>query len=373
MTSGTVGRSDAISQLHWFKGRGAVTNPQGRFERLTREPTQDSDPAQFDEPAANAPHTEVSAEYAKSIIARNQSDDIFFELSVNPYRGCEHGCIYCYARPQHSFIGLSPGQDFETRLRAKVNAVELLTSEIDAPGYRCSAINIGSVTDAYQPIEKQWRLARGLVGVLVERKHPFTIITKSALVERDIDLLAAAAQQGLTAVYVSVTTLDSKLAGHWEPRASAPWRRIETIRRLSEAGVPVGVMVAPIVPFLNEPEIEHILEAAKQAGAGSAHYTVLRLPHELREVFVNWLRHHYPDRADRVLARIMDLRGGKKFNDSEFFTRMKGVGAWSELIRMRFEMATRKHGLSRDKLLTCSELFESRAVIARQMSLFGIA
>ncbi len=358
------------SPIHWFKGRGAVANPQGRFERLTRSPEAEFNPIDFDEDLRESVRTEVRSEHAKSIISRNQSEDIFFEQSINPYRGCEHGCIYCYARPQHSFVGLSPGQDFETRLFAKANAVELLRQELDAPGYVCSPINIGSVTDAYQPIEKKWKLTRGLVEVLAQRRHPFSIITKSALVERDIDLLADASRSGLAAVYITVTTLDSGLAVNWEPRAAAPWRRIETIRRLSEAGIPVGVMVAPIVPFLNEPEIEHILEAARHAGARSAHYTVLRLPLELKEIFIQWLKFHYPDRADRVLARITDLRGGKKLNDSEFFTRMKGVGAWAELIRMRFEMATRKHGLSRDRLLTRTDLFESRASASRQMSLF---
>lgn len=359
-----------VEPVRWFKGRGAVGNPQGRFEKFERQAeTSDWLPdAESGEQLAR--RTEVRTESARSIISRNQSEDIFFDQSINPYRGCEHGCIYCYARPQHSYLGLSPGQDFETILFAKTNAAEKLREELAAPGYQCSPINIGAVTDPYQPVEKTWRLTRAVLEVLGEHGHPYTVITKSALVERDIDLIAASAAKSLAAVYVSVTTLDPTLASRWEPRASAPWRRIETIRRLAEAGVPVGVMVAPIVPFLNDADIENILLQAAQAGARSAHYTVLRLPHELKQVFIDWLRFHYPDRAQRVLARLMDLRGGARLNESAYFTRMKGVGAWSELIKMRFEMATRKAGLGRDRLPLRTDLFVKPEKDG-QMNLFG--
>lgn len=341
--------------VHWQKGRGAVDNPQGRFElqRREREP-------QLDQLAATAPlQTQVQIEIAKSIITRNQSPDIFFDQSINPYRGCEHGCIYCYARPNHSLIGLSPGQDFESKLFAKTNAAALLRSELAAPNYQCSPINIGSVTDAYQPIEREFAITRQLLEVLESCQHPVSLITKSSLIERDIDLLSAMARRKLVSVYISVTTLDAALAAHWEPRAAAPWRRIEAIRRLSEAGIPVGVMVAPIVPFINDPDIENVLQQARAAGARSAHYTVLRLPYELKEVFVAWLQHHYPLRAKRVLARIADLRGGDRLNSSEFFTRMKGEGAWAALIKMRFEMATHKLGLTRDRLPLTTSLFQA--------------
>ena len=362
--SAVAGRAGVV---HWYKGRGAVANPQGRFETLQREADF------FDEQSGQLPtaplRTQVQTELAKSIISRNQSPDIFFEQSINPYRGCEHGCIYCYARPNHSLIGLSPGQDFESKLFAKTNAAQLLRAELSAPKYRCSPINIGSVTDAYQPIERDYKITRELLEVLNEFSHPVTIITKSALVERDIDLLSAMARRGLAAVSISVTTMDAQLAGHWEPRAAAPWRRMQTMRRLSEAGIPVAVMVAPIVPFINDPDIEDVLQQARAAGARSAHYTVLRLPHELKEVFVSWLQHHYPLRAKRVLARITDLRGGGKLNSAEFFTRMKGEGAWAELIKMRFEMATHKLGLTRDRFVPKSDLFRVQQTRG-QMSLF---
>ena len=305
--------------------------------------------------------TEVSNEHARRILSRNQSPDVPFDRAINPYRGCEHGCIYCFARPTHAYLGLSPGLDFETRLRAKVNAAERLRAELSAPGYRCAPINIGAATDAYQPIEREYRITRQVLEELAACSHPLTIVTKSALVERDIDLLAPMARKRLAAVYVTITTLDARLARAWEPRAAAPWRRLRTIRRLSDAGIPVGVSVAPLAPFLNEPELEAILGQAADAGATSAFYTILRLPWELREVFGDWLASAYPDRARRVMNRLREMRGeapdGPRVNDPRFFSRMKGQGAWAELLRLRFQLAVRRLGLNRERVDLRSDLF----------------
>ncbi len=290
------------------------------------------------------------------MITRNESPDVFFGRSINPYRGCEHGCVYCYARPYHAYMDLSPGLDFETRLFAKRNAAECLRREISARSYRCEPVCIGTATDCYQPIERGLRITRELIEVLAGCRHPFSLITKSSLVERDLDLIAPAAADATAAAYVTITCLDPDLARAWEPRAPAPWRRIETVRRLAEAGVPVGVMVAPIVPFLNDGDIEAVIAAAAEAGARSAHFTVLRLPHELRDVFTDWLRERFPDRAERVLARIRDLRGGR-LNDSRFHDRMRGEGVWADLIGRRFALAVRKHGLARDRVDLRSDLF----------------
>jgi len=352
-----------------IKGRGAVGNPQGRFESVRREPGDDGwTPPE----AAAAPKTVVRAERARTIIVRNRSPDVPFELSANPYRGCEHGCVYCYARPNHAYVDLSPGIDFETRLFFKQDAARLLRDELAAPGYQCRPINIGSSTDAYQPIERELRVTREMLEVLVDCRHPATVITKSALIERDIDLLARMARQRLVLTFVTITTLDAELARRWEPRAAAPWRRLETIRRLAEAGIPVGVSVAPVAPFLNEPELERVLEAAHDAGASHAQYMVLRLPWELKDLFGDWLATHYPDRAERVLNRLRDMRSDdartdphrrgagettRRLNDPRFFARMKGRGKWAELIRLRYEVAVRKLGLNRDRLDLRTDLF----------------
>ena len=360
-------------------GRGAVSSPPGRFETLARERVDDGWYREDGEPPALL--TEVTDERAGRILAFNDSPDLPFDRSINPYRGCEHGCTYCFARPTHAWLGLSPGLDFETRLRAKVNAAERLRAELAAPAYRCAPVNIGSATDAYQPIERERRLTRGVLELLSECSHPLTIVTKSALVERDIDLLAPMARRGLAAVYVSVSTLDPALARAWEPRAAAPWRRLRTIQRLADAGIPVGVAVAPVVPFLNEPELERVLEQAAQAGASSAFYTILRLPWELREVFVDWLQSVYPDRAARIMNRLGDMRAGdgraggngtggksvggksgeRRLNDPRFFHRMTGQGGWAELVRLRFELATRKLGLNRERGSLRTDLFEPPA------------
>jgi len=304
--------------------------------------------------APSAPKTTVTAEEARKILSRNDSPDIPFEVAANPYRGCEHGCVYCYARPTHSYLGYSPGLDFETRLIAKANAVQALRAELARPGYKPSPINIGSATDAYQPIERDWRLTRGMLELMLETRHPLTIVTKNALVARDLDLLAALAAQNLVVVYVSITTLDAGVARTLEPRAAAPWRRLEAVRSLTDAGVPVGVLVAPVIPFINDDSMEHILQEAKAAGAHYASYTVLRLPWEVKTLFEDWLNAHYPDRAQRVLHRIEDLRSGRR-NDPNFGSRMRGTGIWADLLRQRFAVATRKLGLNRTRLsLDCS-------------------
>jgi len=324
------------------KGRGAPSNVEGRYESATREAFDDGW-AREDEPPRRL-ETEITRETAKSIIARNESPDVPFEQSINPYRGCEHGCSYCYARPSHAYLGLSPGLDFETRIFAKINAAELLRKEFTAPGYLCSVISLGANTDPYQPAERELRITRSILEVLAEFRHPFTIVTKNALVERDVDLIAPMAGQNLARVFVSVTNLDPDLARRLEPRASAPYRRLAAIKRLADSGIPCGVLVAPIIPFLNDGDMESILEAAREAGATWAGYIVLRLPHELKELFKDWLAEHYPMRAERIMARIRDLRGGRE-NDPRFGARMEGSGEYAELIRLRFERACRRVGL----------------------------
>lgn len=340
-----------------IKGRGTALGIAGRFEPLRRVATDDG--WQFaDAEHEPGPQTHVLEEKARSIITRNRSPDIFFNLSINPYRGCEHGCIYCYARPNHSYMGLSPGLDFETRLFAKVNAADLFRRELGLPSYRCEPINIGSVTDPYQPIERHLHLTRQLLEVAQAHRQPVTLITKGSLVERDIDLLAALAAQGLASVTVTITTLDGELARKLEPRASAPWRRLETVRRLAAAGIPVGVSIGPIIPFINDHEIETLLAASRDAGADRAHYTVIRLPLEVNPLFQQWLQAHFPDRANRVMHRIQDMREGKDY-DSRFFSRMKGEGVLAKLIRMRFDNTIRKLGLQASRPELRTDLFEA--------------
>jgi DNA repair photolyase len=328
-----------------IKGRGAVTNIQGRYEVNGRERFDDgwTVPGLKDEQPA-ALKTTVTDEIAKSILSRNTSPDIPFSVSLNPYRGCEHGCIYCFARPTHSYLGLSPGLDFETRLFAKVNAADLLRRELAKPGYVPENIAIGVNTDAYQPCERDRRLTREVLEVLGECNHPYGLITKSALIERDIDLIAPMAEKGLACAAITLTTLDGEISRTLEPRAAAPARRLRAIRTLTEAGIPVSVSVAPIIPFVTDPEIERILEAAKDAGAVGAHYTVLRMPWEISPLFQQWLHAHFPDRAQRVMNRIKDLRGGKEY-DSEFGKRMTGEGIWADLIRQRFTKTVKRLGL----------------------------
>ncbi len=349
------------------KGRGAVSNVQGRYEVNARDSfddgwTRDDD---GDGDAALPFKTTVTDEFAKTILSRNTSPDIPFNVSLNPYRGCEHGCIYCFARPTHSYLGLSPGLEFESRLFAKVNAPDLLRRELARPGYVAQPIAIGVNTDAYQPCERELRITRRVLEVLHDCAHPVAMISKSSLIERDLDLLAPMAARGLAIAAVTLTTLDSAISRTLEPRAAAPERRLRTIRRLTEAGIPVRVSVAPIIPFVTEPELEKVLEAARDAGAVSAHYVVLRLPWEVNPLFQEWLQAHFPERAQRVMNRVRDMRGGKDY-DSDFSKRMQGEGVWADLIRQRFQKAVGRLGMNahngRFAELDCSQ-FTRPAVV----------
>src|SRR5687768_13221730 len=359
------------------KGRGAVSNIAHRFESVARETDADAAEAarlnvqgfSIDDEALPALATTTTLETAKSLITYNESPDIGFDRSINPYRGCEHGCIYCFARPTHSYLNLSPGLDFETKLVAKRNAVELLQRELAATGYKPEVIALGVITDAYQPIERDLKLTRGIVEILTRTRHPFGLITKSSLIERDIDLLAPAAADGVVAATISITTLEHSLSRILEPRAASPTRRLRTVRSLAAAGIPVTVNVAPIIPFINEPEIEHVLQAAAEAGAWQAHYTVLRLPWEVAPLFMQWLETHFPDRKERVMNRMRDMRGGKNY-DSQFGKRMTGEGPWAALIRQRFEKAAAKFGLDRHIPPLRNDRFNAPRLATPQLDLF---
>jgi DNA repair photolyase len=335
--------------LKQWKGRGAVSNIQGRYEVDQRESFDDGW-VHEDESEDDAPLTQfktvVTDEVAKTILSRNASPDVPFSVSLNPYRGCEHGCIYCFARPTHSYLGLSPGLDFESRIFAKVNAAELLRRELAKPSYVPEPIAVGVNTDAYQPCERELGLTRQVLEVLRECHHPVALISKSSLMERDIDILADMASRKQAVAAITMTTLDHEISRTLEPRAAAPARRLRTIRTLAEAGIPVGVSIAPIIPFVTEPEIERILEAAYEAGASSAHYVVLRLPWEVNPLFQEWLQAHFPDRAARVMNRVREMRGGKDY-DSDFSKRMHGEGVWADLIAQRFKKAMDRLGLAR--------------------------
>jgi len=333
-----------------LKGRGTAWAIEHRFTSRHHESFDDGwgtlEQAAREEQAA--PATQIIEQTVRTILSGNDSPDIDFDLSINPYRGCEHGCVYCFARPTHSYLNLSPGLDFETRIIAKVNAAERLRAALAAPGYEPLILNIGSATDAYQPAERRLRITRGVIEVLAECRHAFSVITKSSGIERDIDLLAPLARDGLVSVYVSIPTLEPALARIMEPRAAAPARRLQTIERLAAAGIPVGVSVSPLIPFINEPGLEHVLEQAHAAGASSAFSTVLRLPWEVNPIFQQWLETHFPDRAARVMARVRDLRGGRE-NDARFHERMKGQGVWGQLLAQRFAKATWRLGLRTER------------------------
>jgi DNA repair photolyase len=325
------------------KLRGARSQIQGRFETAARSPFDDG---WAPEEQAGAPiQTTVTEERARSIISRNDSPDVPFELSINPYRGCEHGCIYCYARPSHAYLELSPGLDFETRLFAKTNAVELLKAELSKPGYRAKPIAFGTNTDCYQPIERRYQVMRGVLEVLSACDHPLTIVTKSALIERDIDLLAPMAAKNLVKAFISITTLDHRLARTLEPRAASPQRRVDTLHALSSAGIPCGVMVAPLIPALTDKSLEDVLQTAAGAGATMAGWILLRLPNEVRPLFKEWLAAHYPQRADHVISIVRQSRGGRE-NDPNFGTRMTGSGNFVDLIGKRFDLACKRLGLN---------------------------
>jgi len=326
-------------------GRGALSNPEGRFARQHRAAVDDGWP----QPASDAPEpaarTTVTVDRSRTVITYNRSPDIGFDRSVNPYRGCEHGCIYCYARPSHSYLDLSPGLDFETRLLHKPDAPEQLARELSVPGYRPAPIALGVNTDAWQPVEKRLGLTRRILEVLLAFRHPVTVISKSVLIERDLDLLAALAERQLVTASVSVTTLDNDLNRRLEPRAAGGRRRLGVIRRLSEAGVPTAVLMAPVIPALNDQEIEAVLAAAAGAGAQAAEYVTLRLPHEVAPLFREWLETHHPQRAAHVLSLVAQLHGGRSYR-AEFGSRMRGTGTLAALIAQRFRVARRRCGLA---------------------------
>lgn len=391
-----LGAQPVAQPVHLYKGRGAASWVAHRFARDAREVFDDGWAAQTpvpgrhpEEQGATGPHGEdaddsdalpplhtvLEWEQCKSALSRHDSPDLPFHLGLNPYRGCEHGCIYCYARPTHSYLGYSPGLDFETRLIAKGNLPEVLRAELAKPSHVAAPVMLGSVTDCYQPVEREVGLTRRTIEVLAQARHPFSIVTKGSGIERDLDLLVPLARQHLVAVYVTLTTLQPELARALEPRAAAPHRRLRTIRTLAEAGVPVGVSLAPQIPFLND-DLEQVLAAAAQAGARQAFYAVLRLPWEVAPLFEEWLHVHYPDRAQRVLERVRDLHGistadraeGKVYR-SQFGQRMKGTGAWADMLAQRFALACRKLGLNRERVpLDCSQYHCTR--LSGQQSLF---
>jgi DNA repair photolyase len=333
------------------KGRGTVWAIAQRFSQRSSE-VYDDGWGTLDQQASEErlpPATTIIEERVKSVLSGNDSPDIGFDLSINPYRGCEHGCIYCFARPTHSYLSMSPGLDFETRIIAKVNAAERLREAFASRRYEPLLLNIGSATDAYQPVERKLGITRAVIEVMAECAHPFSLVSKSSGVERDLDLIAPMAQRGLAAVYISVTSLDAGLSRILEPRAAAPQRRLQTIAALAKAGVPVGVSVSPIIPFINEPELERILEAAAAAGASSAFSSVLRLPWEVNPIFQQWLDQHFPERAARVMARVREMRSGREY-DARFGARMHGEGVWAQLLDQRFNKAVARLGLNRERV-----------------------
>ena len=335
------------------RGRGTASNPHNRFAP-TRSEAEDDGWFQDETPPSRA--TEVRSELAKTVISRNSSPDVGFDRSVNPYRGCEHGCIYCFARPSHAYWDMSPGIDFETKLIAKTNLASRLEEELQKPGYVPQPIALGINTDAYQPIEREQLLTRQALEILLRYKHPLHIITKGSLILRDLDLLSELASQRLVSVAFSLTTLDDELKRIMEPRAASPGAHLRAMRTLHEAGVPVSVICAPIIPMINDMELEHLLEAARDAGARSASYVLLRLPLEIAELFEGWLQAHFPERAEHVMSLIRQSRGGKNY-DSRFGTRMRGEGPFAELLAQRFRLASRKLGLDRRDTqgLDCSQ------------------
>ncbi|MDX8514732.1 PA0069 family radical SAM protein [Mesorhizobium captivum] len=347
------------------RGRSAGINPSGRFEPVSRHVFDDGWNSLEELPPFK---TEVQVEKPRTIITRNESPDISFDRSINPYRGCEHGCVYCFARPTHAFMGLSPGLDFESKLFAKPDAARMLDRELSKPGYQPRTIAIGTNTDPYQPIEKQYRIMREILEVLEARGHPVGIVTKSALVTRDIDILSRMAERGLAKVALSVTTLDRMLARTMEPRASTPTKRLEAIRQLSDAGIPASVMVAPIIPGLNDPEMERILDSARAAGAREAGYVVLRLPLEVAPIFKDWLLRHYPDRYRHVMSLIRSMRDGKDY-DSEWGKRMKGAGPYAWQIGRRFEIAAKRLGLNVERRQLRTDQFVAGSGAGEQLML----
>ena len=358
-----------VHPLVFVKGRGAGSNVASRFEAWTREREAAEVEPDADDVTPRVAKTVISEITARSIISRNNSPDIPFEQSINPYLGCEHGCTYCYARPTHAYLGLSAGVDFETRIFAKANAAALLRAELGKRGYVPSVIALGANTDPYQPAERQLAITRSVLAVLAECNLPVGITTKSALVTRDIDLLAPMAAKGLARVYISVGTLDPELARKLEPRANSPARRLLAIRQLSDAGIPVGVFTSPLIPAINDIEMERVLEAAAAAGASHAGYVILRLPLEVRDIFVEWLEQHYPLRARHVMSLVQQMRNGRDY-DAGFGTRMKGTGVYAQLIAQRFKVAATRLALNADRRPLNTSLFRRPTVGAAQAELF---
>ena len=357
---------DITADTRRLRGRGAVSNASGRFEKETRVLVDDGWNAEEEiEPSLK---TEILRDTSRTIITRNQSPDISFEQSINPYKGCEHGCIYCFARPTHAYLGMSPGADFESKIFAKPNAAELLRRELASPKYVPKVIAIGTNTDPYQPIERKLKIMRSILEVLWEFKHPVGIVTKSALILRDLDILAPMAEAGLVKAALSVTSLDPKLARHMEPRASTPSKRLAAIRGLTAAGVPAAVMFAPVIPALNDEELENVLNAAVEAGARSAGYVLLRLPLEIKDLFREWLEANEPDRAKHVMSLIRSMRGGKDY-DSQWHTRMKGTGPYAEMIAQRFHLAVKRLGLNREHRSLDLSQFQKPPQIGEQLAL----
>ena len=349
-----------------IKGRGALSNPPGRFDKFTRTPEHDG---WCEEEAPNNLETVVMAEPARSIISRNKSPDIGFGQSINPYRGCSHGCVYCFSRPSHAYLGLSPGLDFETKLFYKADAAKLLEKELSAPNYRCATIMLGANTDPYQPLEKTQKVTRSILEVLLRCRHPVAITTKGALVVRDVDLLAGLARDGLVRVMFSIPTLNDDLKRILEPRAASARAKLKAMRVLADAGVCVGVLVAPIIPVITEHEIESVLEAAREAGASQAGYTILRLPWEVKDLFREWLAGHFPDRAAHVMSVVRAMRG-ERDNDPDFGTRMHATGPVAQLIRQRFQLASRRLGYPAERETSLpTNLFQPPLRTHRQLDL----
>ena len=350
-----------------FKGRGAVSNPAVRFDATSREAVHDG---WYEDEIVEHLSETVLPDRARSVITTNKSPDVGFDQSINPYRGCSHGCVYCFARPTHAYLGLSPGLDFETKLFYKADAAKILESELAKPKYVCKPIALGINTDGYQPLEKRLEVTRGILAVLARCRHPVTIVTKSALILRDMDLLTDLAQHCLVSVMLSITSLTNDIKRTLEPRAASPLARLRVMRQLADAGIPVGVLVAPVIPAITDHEMEDILAAARDAGAGSAGYVLLRLPHEVKILFREWLQEHYPDRAKHVMSLINQTRGGKDY-DAEFGQRMSGTGPYAELLRTRFELARRKSGFdsARERYELTTELFRPPAPDQSQLTL----
>ena len=351
------------------KGRGSLTNAVGRFEGYDRV-TIDDGWGSADEPVLPL-GTTLTEDTTRTIIARNRSPDVPFDRSINPYRGCEHGCIYCFARPTHAYLGLSPGLDFESRLFYKPRAAELLAKELSAASYRCEPIAMGTNTDPYQPIEREYKITRSLLEVLERYQHPVTIITKSGVVVRDIDILERMARKNLARVFVSITSLNNEIARTLEPRASAPARRLAAVKQLADAGIPVGVLMSPIIPTITDVEIEDVVAAAAEAGATYCGYILLRLPREIKDLFGEWLQAHFPLRAKHIESLLMQMRGGKVY-EAAFGKRMKGTGIFAELLANRFKLACQKHGIANERVALRTDLFvrPSKSVPSPQMALF---